>query len=405
MKILLYHPSNQHIYKLVEGLKLKNIPYIFYTGIYHRCNERILFKLLSQHTKQLRYSSIITNDSVKCILPELELLFILWAKTGIIPRIRNRMLFYKQLLFQKKLLHSLNFDEITHIIAFHTNAFYLYPKLKKQNFTGRLILEAAQPHPKWIMQLYSKYDKYLNHFPLNYNSKMINYYADEFNFADIIIAPSTFVKKSLIKFGVDRDKIQIIPYGNNFAPSEKNFYKRKNQMSYKLKVAYAGLISFSKGIQFLIEVAKKTSKIAEFHLFGYPVNKGIIKQLPQNVYYHGFVRHSILMDFYKYMDIFYFPTLYDAFGLALIEAISFGLIPIASPYSIAPDIIKHGETGFLVEPNNTEYVSELLNTLFKKKDELTYIKEKIKSKLKYPSWQQYQEGYLCILKKQQSSNP
>ena len=165
MKILIYHPSKQHIYKLLEGLSQNNIPYVFYTGLYHGCKIPFLLKPISSYLKRHRSSKNIPVNTVQCITPWHEFLFSLWAKTGLFLRTRNKALFEKQRSFQHKLLHTANFDNITHVITFHTNAFYLYPALKEKNFRGHLIIEATQPHPRWIMQIYEEYIKYSKYFP------------------------------------------------------------------------------------------------------------------------------------------------------------------------------------------------------------------------------------------------
>ncbi len=396
MKVLIYHHSRQHIYRLVEGMEKYRIPYNFYTGLYHTCLPDFIKKTFLD-LKKTRFSPRIHHENVHCLNLSWEFLFSLWAKSNIFMRMRNRLLFKKQLIFQKNLLNLIT-DDTTHIITFHTNAFYLYPKLKKEYTSKKtLILEAAQPHPLWIKKLYQKYPEYRQYFPLNYSETMISHYSEEFKYADIVVAPSTFLKKTLLENKVDENKITIVFHGFNYTENLKNNHK-KHRASKRLNVAFCGLLSFSKGFHFLKEVASKTTSFADFHVFGNAVSKRILKNLPQNVNLYGFVNHNTLFNIYQNMDVFYFPTLYDASGLALLEAMAMGLVPVASPYSIAPDIIENNANGFIVEPDEIEKTIEILHDLFTNREKLFSMSESIrKSVLKF-TWENYQRQYVKLIK-------
>ncbi|MEO8076548.1 MAG: glycosyltransferase family 4 protein [Acidobacteriota bacterium] len=51
---------------------------------------------------------------------------------------------------------------------------------------------------------------------------------------------------------------------------------------------------------------------------------------------------------YRRHDLLVFPSTYEGFGLALLEAMSQGLPVIATPVGCAPDIVRDGDTGVLV---------------------------------------------------------
>ena len=392
MKVIVYHPGKQHIYKLVEGLEKNNITYHFYTGLYYTCLNKTSQKYLKSVNKK-RFSTRINPKHVSCINLYQELFFSLWARTNIFMRARNRLLFNKQLSFQKKLLKIIPHD-VSHVITFHTNAFYLYEKLREyKTKRPHLILEAAQPHPLWIQKLYEKYSHLEKYFPLNYTEDMITAYANEFDLADTIVVPSTFLKNTLMEFGVEEHKISLIFYGSDY----NNLYQKDNRESKKLNIAYCGLVSPSKGFHFLKEVARQTKRVAEFHIFGRPIARRLLNKLPSNIHLYGFVSHKDLFKYYSFMDIFYFPTLYDASGLALLEGMSFGLVPIASPYSIAPDIIENGKNGYIVEPEEIEKTVEIINNLYLNRYKLFEMSKKIMKDTKKFTWSHYQKGYIQLL--------
>lgn len=397
MKVLVYHHAKQHIYRLIEGLERNKINYLFYTGLYYTCLDR-KFQKSFKFLKNKRFSPYINPKNVRCIDTAWEVFFSIWANLNFFMRERNRLLFQKQLLFQKKLLKIMPYD-ITHIITFHTNAFYLYEKLQKlEDERPLLILESAQPHPMWIKKLYLKYPKLKKYLPLNYTEKMIKTYSMEFELADIIVAPSTFLKNTLTQNKVNNKKIRVIFYGSYYLKNTPNNLKRERDKNRKLNIAFSGIISPSKGFHFLKEVAKRTEKFAEFHVFGRPISKGFIKDLPSNVHLYGFVSHKTLFNYYSFMDIFYFPTLYDASGLALLEGMGAGLVPVASPYSIGPDIIKNGVNGYIVNPDDIEKTVEILYKLHLNRDKLIEMSNKVEDDVKKFTWENYQNEYLKLLR-------
>ena len=60
---------------------------------------------------------------------------------------------------------------------------------------------------------------------------------------------------------------------------------------------------------------------------------------------------------------FVMPSLYEPFGLAFLEAMAYGLPSIGADTCAMPEIIAHGETGFVVAPNEHDALAEHLIAL------------------------------------------
>lgn len=67
-------------------------------------------------------------------------------------------------------------------------------------------------------------------------------------------------------------------------------------------------------------------------------------------------------DFYKKAKIFHLTSAYEGFGNVIVEAQSYGCVPVLfNSYSSAKDIVKHNENGILINPFNIhEYVNATL---------------------------------------------
>lgn len=63
----------------------------------------------------------------------------------------------------------------------------------------------------------------------------------------------------------------------------------------------------------------------------------------------GAVGHEFLPEYYSQADIFILPSHSEGLGLVYLEAMSSGVLTIASPLPTIKDIMKHGQTGIILE--------------------------------------------------------
>ena len=72
---------------------------------------------------------------------------------------------------------------------------------------------------------------------------------------------------------------------------------------------------------------------------------------------------------YRLADVLVFPTLNDAFGLVLLEAMASGLAVIATDRSGAPHLIREGQEGHLVPIRDAAAIAHHLDHLRRHRDE------------------------------------
>jgi glycosyltransferase involved in cell wall biosynthesis len=80
--------------------------------------------------------------------------------------------------------------------------------------------------------------------------------------------------------------------------------------------------------------------------------------ISNRVSFLGFVPHSHLVDNYRRADVLINPSLSEAFGMSLVEAMAVGTPVVAARVGGMVDIVEDGETGVLVEPGNAEALAE-----------------------------------------------
>ncbi|MCH6230772.1 glycosyltransferase family 4 protein [Microbacterium sp. CFH 31415] len=63
-----------------------------------------------------------------------------------------------------------------------------------------------------------------------------------------------------------------------------------------------------------------------------------------------FTGHSpVVEEYFQAGDVFVFPTIYEAFGLVMLEAAAAGLPVVATPLGVAEEMIENGRNGALIE--------------------------------------------------------
>ena len=80
------------------------------------------------------------------------------------------------------------------------------------------------------------------------------------------------------------------------------------------------------------------------------------------------------LPYYYRAKIFCMTSAYEGFGLVLIEAMAYGIVPLAfHSYANVVDIIEDGTSGFLIPPFNTEKYADKLAYLMSDSDLISRI--------------------------------
>lgn len=79
------------------------------------------------------------------------------------------------------------------------------------------------------------------------------------------------------------------------------------------------------------------------------------------VFYHGSQTHETTLHFYSKADLFAFPSSCEAFGISLLEAMSYGLPIACSKYGPMPEVL--GEAGLFFDPLDVNSIAEALEKL------------------------------------------
>lgn len=197
--------------------------------------------------------------------------------------------------------------------------------------------------------------------------------------ADHIIAISESTKRDIIKYyNVPENKIAValLAADNSFRPitdsSANTYIKNKYGIDTDF-ILNVGVLFKRRNIVRLLEAFSmlKRDKNIEYKLvivgpgkeyfnLGAHIEKYGIKS---EVIYLGYVQQEDMPLLYNAASFFVYPSLYEGFGLPVLEAMSCGKAVITSNVSSLPEVI--GDNGLLIDPYNTEELSEAILCLIR----------------------------------------
>src|SRR5205807_6434682 len=79
-----------------------------------------------------------------------------------------------------------------------------------------------------------------------------------------------------------------------------------------------------------------------------------------HVHFAGYVPDPELPAYYEACDVFAMPSFGEGFGLVYLEAMFHAKPCLAGNRDAAPEVVRQGETGLLVEPGNVAQVEQAL---------------------------------------------
>ena len=192
---------------------------------------------------------------------------------------------------------------------------------------------------------------------------------------EAVITPSEAVKRELIEsLGVPAAKITAIHHGVDpdffeATPAQRQVLREEHDLPEDF-VLFLGSMEPRKN---LVRLAQAFDMLPTAVQARYPLviagaggwkNDEIRTNLRRNPHIHGigYVRRELLPALYASCSLFAFPTLYEGFGMPLLEAMAAGAPTLTANVSAMPEVA--GDTAVLVDPLSVDEIAKgLLETL------------------------------------------
>lgn len=197
--------------------------------------------------------------------------------------------------------------------------------------------------------------------------------------ASRVIAISESTKNDIIEiFGVDKDRIEVIYLGSSFS-AEQATDKRIIDSPYILFVGNrAGYKNFHFFLKAVVPVLTDNKELKVVCAGGRQFSadeKVLIEELKlsDRVIYKD-IEDKTLANFYKYAEAFVFPSLYEGFGIPVLEAFACGCPCLLSNTSSLPEV--GGDAALYFDPLDADSLRTSLSTVLNNKDVRNNLVEK-----------------------------
>ena len=175
-----------------------------------------------------------------------------------------------------------------------------------------------------------------------------------------IVTVSEFSKRQLESaLGIPGDRVEVVPNGvdEKFAAAPAVAALRARYgLGHGPVVLFLGGLKARKNLPFLLDVWREVANLrpdATLVIAGDGPLGGALRRrteslgLGPRVVFTGRVPEADKVAHYNLADLFLFPSALEGFGLAVGEAMSSGLAVVASDKGALPELVAHGEGGFV----------------------------------------------------------
>ena len=257
----------------------------------------------------------------------------------------------------------------------------------------RLFAEEAERVPEWAVTLTGRNDS---------EEKLARKDA-EIAASDAVIVASSFTRQTLQEAPGLRAPMHVVPYG---APSGLPFSgaatrKPPRRAGEPLRVMFAGSLGQRKGLSYLLEAVATLGKRVELTLLGLPTTRDCAP-LNAALRTHRWVPslpHAGVLSEMARQDVLVFPSLFEGFGLVLLEAMSQGVTVITTAHTAGPDLLEEGSDGFVVPVRSATAIAEKLDLLAAEPERCEAMGEAALRKATACSWQAYRAGIIQAVQK------
>lgn len=181
---------------------------------------------------------------------------------------------------------------------------------------------------------------------------------------------------------VDSSKVFHVGGGINLNKYNIDYSKKEEN-----KILFVGRDFKRKGGELVYEafsLLKKKHPELELHIAG--PSKSPIKNPISGCYFYGDCTREELSSLFNKCDIFCMPSYFEAYGLVFIEALTYGLPCIGRNAFEMSNFIQDGETGFLINDDNIEDLSDKMYSLLKNQRIKKIVRDKKDYYIQEYSW-------------------
>ena len=251
----------------------------------------------------------------------------------------------------------------------------------------RIFAEEAEREPEWAPTLTGRSD----------SAPKLARKDAEIAAADTVVVASSFTRQTLAEAPELKATVEVVPYG---APEvAESSARRERRPGEPLRVLFAGTLGQRKGLSYLLEAVTSLGRHVELTLLGTPTarNCAPLDAAMRTYRWIESLPHAGVLAEMARQDVLVFPSLFEGFGLVLLEAMSRGVTVITTAHTAGPDLLEDGVDGFLVPTRSAAAIAEKLELLVREPERVAAMGEAARRKAAACSWAAYRRRLAAVV--------
>ncbi|MCD8740411.1 glycosyltransferase family 1 protein [Mucilaginibacter roseus] len=241
---------------------------------------------------------------------------------------------------------------------------------------GEFALKYARQEQLPVITIYhthfiSYIDYYFKHTPFLIDfirSRVIESQRNFYNGCDMIYMPSEGISRWLGDIGVNAGKMKSWKRGIDtrlFSPAKNDAELMRNMTGNNAPVIlFASRLVWEKNLETLFDIydgLKATSIPFNIIIAGDGKEKSVCEERMPDAFFTGRVDHETLSALYASADVFVFPSVSEAYGNVVLEAMASGLPCVIADGGGSADFMQQGINGFKCSPYDAgEYINKIM---------------------------------------------
>lgn len=244
----------------------------------------------------------------------------------------------------------------------------------------KILGEEADLQPEWASTLTANFD----------SEAKTDRKDAELALANIVFVASNFTRRTLEDAGNFRASIVVLPYG---APAPTTLVApAPRPPGPLLRVLFVGSLGQRKGLSYLFSACRQLRKAVQLTVIGArpAIDCPALDHELADVRWIPGCPHTRILSEMAAHDVLVLPSLFEGFGLVLLEAMAMGLPIITTPHTAGPDLIDEGVQGFIVPIRDATAIAEKLELLHAQPGQLREMSLNAAQRAREFSWESYE---------------
>lgn len=409
MRIIVAHPGRQHSFRLASALKKAGMLDLYVTTFYDKSDfvgrafKRMLPASLRKHADYRRNPDLADSEVRRlCTLGGIV--------EAAIYRMDHGRDFYRFVQrrnadrFGRKLARLARARQADAVVLYDSTASACFRALRRLRPETARILDVsscARPYKKELFETEisrSGHDDLKRENGALWSERLLERHREELRLADAFLVPSSFVRESLERCGVDPARIFTVPYGANVSDPVSHTAPADDA---PVRFLFVGGLNANKGVPLLLEAfAALPEGSATLTLTGrYDPEAWFVRQAREmeDVTLTGAVLHERMREVYSQADVFVLPSITEGLSQAGVEAMACALPILCTDHTGVNDYVCDGENGFVVPAGDAASLTDKLRWFIEHRDRLPEMGAAARAAVSGLTWENYEKNAALVI--------